>query len=166
VPVLQPAAVEQDAVDAEVLEGQRTVGDIEPARQLQGLLGFVQPVAQLSRGAHGRADGQVDARARPDVLGGGMDPVEQVRRDVQVSGQVVRGRGQQHQEAGSPRDDRSGTDDLQADAPHRRVKPCSSPRTSSGTASERDRVKGGGGTGSTVPGGRNELGSPVPETWR
>ena len=86
-PVLQPAAVEQDAVDAEVLEGQRTVGDIEPAHQLQGLLGFVQPVAQLSRGAHGRADGQVDARARPDVLGGGMDPVEQVRRDVQVSGQ-------------------------------------------------------------------------------
>ena len=82
VPVLRSAAVEQDAVDAEVLEGQRPVGDIEPARQLQGLLGFVQPVAQLSRGAHGRADGQVDARAGSDVLGGGMDPVEQVRRDV------------------------------------------------------------------------------------
>ena len=42
----------QDPVDPEVLEGQRPVGDAEPAGQLQGLVGLVQAVAQLSCGAH------------------------------------------------------------------------------------------------------------------
>lgn len=40
--VLRSAAAEQDAVDTEVLEGQRAVGDAEPTRQLRGLLGLVQ----------------------------------------------------------------------------------------------------------------------------
>ena len=51
-PVLRSAAVEQDPLDAEVLKGQRPVGDAEPAGRLQGLVGLVQAVAQLSYGAH------------------------------------------------------------------------------------------------------------------
>src|SRR5271165_2475076 len=61
-------------------------------------------------------------RARPDALGGGVEPVEQVSRDVQVPRQVLRGSRQQHQETRSPGDDRGGTDDLEADVLHRGVK--------------------------------------------